>query len=200
MLKPWVVYTLLWTYKGGLLFAVAGAALLGSLRKAFPADARLHGRNLNLLLLGLCGVVGGAGWMVGFQVMTFVTAGFAALAYGLCRLSMLAWLPLAALASFGLPLGAIFLEDQHNEVVPQAEIRLSRGLTCRAYPKWYYSLIGSRLVLARTDRSWFFDEITEGPALYGNLEGIRCEFAPDGRVALALRAGGEEKSVAVQVD
>ncbi|MBI5086837.1 MAG: hypothetical protein HZB13_19850 [Acidobacteria bacterium] len=200
MLKPWVVYTMLWLYKGGILFTLATAVSVGYSRTAFPLATRSNERGLNLLILGVYVVAGLAGWVVGFITLTFVLAGVFLLVYGLCRLTTFAWIPLAIIAWFGFPVGAIFTNDNQNEHVPKWEMRLAPGLACRAYPKHFDSIPGTRLVLARANASWFRDDVFEGLATHYPALSCRCSLLPDGRVTMVMRSSDSEEAVIMKLD
>ena len=65
---------------------------------------------------------------------------------------------------------------------PLLQVQLTPGLECRAYPKYYDSMVGTRLVVARTDRSWIWDEITEVISLTPRVKEYGCRLDPDGQV------------------
>lgn len=199
MFKPWVVYTLLWIYKGGLLFVLVAVVLLGCRRTASTVVARWSQSDLQLVLLGIYAAVGLTGLIIDYTFLTVATGILGIMAYGLCRLTLYGWIPLLIVAWFGLPLGRILLDEQNNEYLPKREVHLASDLVCRAYPKQYDSLTGTRLVLVRTHESWFRDQVVEERSTPHQTVDTGCTLTPDGQVTMVVKSVDGEETVTRKV-
>ena len=84
------------------------------------------------------------------------------------------------------------LDDRYNLVVPLREYRVSSLLVCRAYPEYFDSVVGTRLVLLLKTPDWFRDQILEETGVAGQADYIWCSTTPDGRVTLKMHELGQK--------
>jgi len=205
MLKPSVVYALLWIYKGGLIGLLIGTVLLRLLRYG-PFSTRPAKRAAQIALLGFYGIVAVAGTVVGFSFVTLATGILCLSLYGLLRcvhrkkpLTWLLLLPLCLGGPFGWRISESALDDSDNPLVPIFEQRLNRTLVCRAYPHDFDSLSGTRLVVARESGNWFTDEILDELLVKNRPSHITCTETSEGHVILKMRAPGSGEEVEKRV-
>ncbi len=202
MLKPWVVQFLLWFYKIGLLLVLAGVVRLRwQSRVSGPRNGKLAIRSI-LWLAGFWIVVGLAGKVVGFTLLTLVFAQYAVIAFALLSAIYTGsdFLPLAIIGLVILALGGVYVgrfvfDDSMNEQLPKWERRLSPTLLCRVYPKRYDSLMGTRLALVRETGGWLRDEVV-GELTYGQeAEQPACTMTTPSNVELRLSFKLSEQNV-----
>lgn len=199
MWKPWVVHASLWAYQTASVAVLIAVILLAG--SAWVKTYRLYHRALVAVVAVGMAVLGLAGW---FNDVLWHTTGVYVLAvssYVLVRIRrILLALVLAFVWWIGIPLARISLEDQFNVRIPRVISQLARGLECRGYPRYFDSMMGTRLVVARADRSWIWDEVTEGMAVVPGAKDYGCRLGANGEVTFWYRDAWEYREVRKRVE
>lgn len=198
MWKPWVVHASVWAYKAGLVGILLAAILLAGSdwvkRNSFYRQALVSG------LVMTTAVVAVGGWFNDVPLLTlgaFVVVGSAYVLIHIWRIFLT--LVLAFVWWIGVPVFPQLLEDMHNVRLPSLQVQFAPGLECRGYPKYYDSSVGKRLVAARTDRSWIWDEVTEGLSVAPGIADYGCQLGSDGQVTFWYRDGQDYHEVTRRV-
>ena len=161
MLKPWLVYALVWTYKAGL---VAMPLVVILLRWRFLAG--LPSLRRRIILGCLWVAIAMAGWAAGFMVTTVTYILLCFVLYGLLLLidearpiTLLLVLPVVASGGYVAWVYSDIVSDKYNSLLPVSEQRLNEQLVCRVYPTWLDSIPATRIVLIRDNGGWWSDEM-----------------------------------------
>ena len=142
-----------------------------------------------------------AGWFNDAAMLTMGALIFSAVSWALIRVwRIFLALVIAFVWWIGAPTVEFSLQDQLNVRLPAREIPLAPGHVCRSYPKYFDSSIGTRLVSARTDRSWFWDDVTEGVVLTPAIRDYGCTLDPGYEVVFWYRDGQGYREVRRKVE
>lgn len=194
MLRPWVVYTLLWIYKGGLAAVLAAIFYLHWRRTRRPLYGPWITPPEAAWIVGAWLIVAITGWVVAFRQLTFHLTTLYGLLYLVLlpihpqrRFSVILVAPALCAIWFGYGIVKIALDDRHNATVAYLEQPLTSELLCRAYPLDYDSIRGTRLALLRRTRNCIYDDIVDQISTPHDADAISCTSTPGGKVSLKMQ-------------